>query len=672
MFKFYLDNQLTDQPEGLPVTTIKRDNQLKGILITQEVELVWNNNNDLTPGEISGYQYIKSIFDESICNEIAVDIYDQISPSETYLTYTGIIKIPQIEISEQPVNIKAKVQDNSFYSYLYNNRELKVDLRATQTKNKINLTPINYYQVDLFSSISGVYGSTIGIYYKGYRVYDVFSFIVSALTDNKVSFSSTYLSTLTYDLMLFKGESLINSYTVYPTLPDPVFEISFQDLFNEIDKLKNLYYYIDTSNPDAPVLRIENSEQVYSGTVIYSFTGIKDLVTTIDSGKLYSDVEVGSTNTASGITANIYTFNEAISYYGWKRENFFPLGQCNVSARLNLVSEWVLSNNAIMDAAIGGSVSFIDNFFAIECDSVDTTLFTAKAHRYDYFGQATPPYFYNFGLNNYAKLQRHSDKFETIFGTFLGIGGNGFRALLGDDGTQNITYMTGNVNNPNFIPPGGRTDPARYVNETTEGGYDGNNNYSNVLFRYVVPVNGNYSFLHSLFFETEALVGGIDFFRAGPGITITDAALNVKLDVVNPADYYYDSFQIRDAIAVADLVAGDIVTGYYQIEYFPNGTGQTQNIARLFTVLWNSFLECNGTPEGGVSITAGNRTIKKLIHVFEYDIAESDWRTIQSNPTGMALFEKDGVTRHGWIEDVTHNNDTGRTKVKLISQDATT
>lgn len=51
-FKFYIDNQLTDQPmnDSELITSIRRESSLQGLLITQDGELKWNGNNLLQPG----------------------------------------------------------------------------------------------------------------------------------------------------------------------------------------------------------------------------------------------------------------------------------------------------------------------------------------------------------------------------------------------------------------------------------------------------------------------------------------------------------------------------------------------------------------------------------------------------------------------------------------------
>ena len=54
-FTFYIDGQLTDEPTNDTDlnSTIKRDRQLNNLLVTQDVELEWNGNNNPPIGAIS-------------------------------------------------------------------------------------------------------------------------------------------------------------------------------------------------------------------------------------------------------------------------------------------------------------------------------------------------------------------------------------------------------------------------------------------------------------------------------------------------------------------------------------------------------------------------------------------------------------------------------------------
>lgn len=673
-FEIYIDDQLTDQPMNDMdlVTKIVRDDTISGVAITQDVVLKWEGNNAPVAGTISAYSYLKSLFDAGLCSEATINIYDRVSNTQTNLKHKGVIKLIQLEFSEHEPIVSTRIQDNNFYSYINNNRDLKVDLRATLTKNGEELDPIDFYTVDMFNGCVNLYGSTAGAYYKGYLISDIFTFIISAITDNKVSFSSSYLDNLTYPLMLFKGQSLVNSFTLYPTAPDPVFEISFQKIFDEINFHKNLYWKIDTSDPNAPVLVMEEYEASFTAGTGFEITEPKNIKTTVDQSTLYGKVVVGNTVTVDGVRCptGIYTMNEAISYYGFKQEEFFPLGQCNNATELRLVNEWIASNNVIQDMVVGLSTSYMDDYVLVECEQVLILGHTAIARGFDFFGQVTPPVFYNLGLNNMSKLQRHSSRFETTFGNFLGHGTDGFKALLGDTPAQDITYMTGSIFNPNFIPVGGLTVDSEFVNETTNGGYDGSGNYNNVTFEYVVPADGDYSFHQRIHFEVDDLTG-LDDFQLQATVTQYDSGLTQKAEANGGAYAPYNGFFYADATLVANCVAGDIIKASYFMIYSPNQSGN-QQLARTLTVIWDSFFECNGTPDAGVTPTAGNSSVRKLIHDLEYPISETDWNTyILPNPTGMIPFTKDGVTRYGWIKELTRSDQTGIAKIKLMSSNAT-
>lgn len=671
-FIFYIDDQRVDQPmNDLELTTkIKRDDDIGGIVITQDATLEWFKENVPADGEISGYDYLKGLFDDGICNEATIVIYNQVSDTETYMTHTGIIKLPQLEFDEKEISLSTKIQDNSFYSYIYNNRELQVNLQAVQTKNKLNIDELVWYSVDLFNGCDGAFGAGAGALFKGYLITDVFEFIIAVITDNKVSFQSDYLSGLDYPLMLFKGESILNAYTVYPG-SNPVFDISLQTLITEIDRLKNIYFYVDQSDPDVPVFRVEAMEETFSQQTNVTLSEPLNLKTTVDTRTLYGKVSAGSQITVDGsnTTGCIYTMNEAISYYGFKDEQFFPLGQCNTSTELNLVNEWIISNNVIQDILIGQSTNYMDNYVLIECDAVDPLLLTANAFPWSFYGQVTPPFLYNVGLNNYNKLQRHSSKFETAFGNFLGIGSLGFKALLGDDPIQDITYVTGPLTHPNFIPPGGQNFAAEFVNETTNGGYDGSGSYNNLTFEYTVPQDGDYSFTQQIHYEVTGL-SGPSYFDLGIQIILYDSAMTIKSSGGSTNLAFNNGFFVSNGTLVANCVAGDIVRANYGITYNPNGVGPIPQVQTL-TVIWDSFFECNGTPEGGVTITAGNDNIRKLLHEFQHHINDTDWRQILANPTGVLPFVKDDVTRYGWIKEMTRNDQTGLTSIKLLSSNAT-
>lgn len=671
-FRFYIDSQLVDQPinDKQLLTSIKRDQQTGGINVTQDATLEWANNNNLDTGVTSAYQYLKNLLDTSICSEARVEIRDEVE-NDTNRVYTGVIKITQIEVDEQRFILKIKVQDNSFYAYINNNQQIPVNLGGTQTKSKEILAPIDLYSVDLFNSNGCAYGSSIGALYHGYLFQDVFSLIIRAITDNGVAFQSDFLDSLTNQLFLFKGQDLLNPYTIFPLAPVPTYEVTFSDMFAETDKLRNVGYYIDMTDPDAPVFRLEDSATMYGQTVLITLPGVKHLRTYVDTSRLYSCVLVGSEGSVDG-TAPWLTWEDATSIYGWKQEKFFPQGQCNTNNELNLVNSFQINSNVIQDTTIGQSTSFIDDYFIIQCENVDAGALTSDATQFQYFGAGGC--YYNLGLNNYRKMQQHADKFETTFGSFLSMGSDGFKALLGDTSADDLIY-TSNSFDPNFIPNNGifTNFVAEYPNETTSGGYDGNNNYNNITFEYVIPADGSYSFTHRMKFDISGFGNPnwipLGSLRVRNNVALYDSGMSLIDSTSTQASYDNNGFYVIDTTYSLNGTTGDIVQASYDISFPQMGFNRGYQYLNL---RHSSFFECNGTPDGQSTVTSSADNLRKLRYEFEYYIPESDWRTILATPIGQIGFEKDGITRYGWIDEMQHDNQTGRTLIKLITNNAIT
>jgi hypothetical protein len=669
-FKFYIDGQLTDQPvnDTGVITSIVRDTTIKAVLVDQNIDLLWAANNNLQSGYISGFTYLKDKFDEGICGECSLAIYDQVSDLQTVLIYEGVIKTPSMKFDKQREIVTVNVNDNNYYSYLNNNRGIKVLLTADKTKSKLEITPPSPYELDLFNSNGCAYGSFAGFYYQAYWIVDVFEHIIKCLTDNRLGFRSDFLTNLDYPLFLCKGQNLINAVSFFPTAQGTI-EISFEQIFTELNKIYNLSFYIDNSDNLNPVFVIEDTNSLYSqDAAFYHFADIKEMSENISPTELYGVVTAGDANYTDG-QQSLYTWNSAISYYGWRDEQFFPLGQCNTNQELNLRSEWSIDNNIIQDTLVGQNNSNIDKIFLIECENRDSINLTAQGQQYSFFGQGGC--FYNLGLNNFSKLKSHASEFETVFGNFLGLGDDGFRALLGNSPVQDINYVTSPASAPNFIPLGGLTvNPAQYVNETSDGGFDGNNNYNNATQRYIVPSDGNYSFRQSLQWDQSGFIAS-EYFQIAATITLYDSLLVQKAIFTTGSNYGGNGSFELNADWVVNAVAGDIVIASYGVGYVPN-QAPSQQLARNFYLKYTSFFECNGTPEGGISITSGNGLIKKIEYTFEYDINQDDFLLIKANPLSRLSFEKDGITRFGWIKSIQHNNWTGMTNIKLITNNATT
>lgn len=703
-FLFYIDSQLTDQPDnGMElVTTIRRDTELNGFLTTQDAVLTWAVNDSLVSGEISGYTYLKNLFNSGSCGLSTIEIRDEISFTQTRIIFTGVISAANIVIQEQGQNLQCKIDDNNYYSFIKNNSKVEFSTYATKTKNGLTVVPPPVYEVNMFDSATGALLGSPGNYWKGYRLCDILAFLIPAISDNKVTFQSDYLTSDISGIQLF----LFDGFSLRTAGANPSITTCFDKIITELFKLKNLGFYIDQSDPAAPIFRLENKEWFFVGSNILTFDNPLELKTSIKNSKIYGTIRTGSDYNPGGANPAIYTWQAGTSYFGWKNESFTPLGQCNTDQELNLVNEYIIASNAIQDQVVGLSSSHDASMFIIECWLVDTTLLTAQATDYDTYATA-PERFYNIGLNNLFKLSYHGSSLQGALTNTADAGIDIFRAIMGSenylmDETPGSPLQSTFGNNPAVVVP------VPFANENTGGAYDPGNNYNNLLYHYIAPTSGNYSFsanLHAeiLNLKTCTTTGNnvLDLINIptqyGVIITISIEAYSdntfttlVAAQNFNQLFSINGTYNLQVALAVP-LLVGAAVRVRSQCQWiimFPTLFGPTPLTQVIIDggtcgyapsdpkgaviALEDSYFECNGTPEGGLILTQPDPSAYRVRqHEFEHDISATDFATLQGLPIGRFEFIKDGVSRFGWIEELVYNNWTTRAKIKLITQDAT-
>jgi len=455
-----------------------------------------------------------------------------------------------------------------------------------------------------------------------------------------------------------------------------------------------------------------------------TFDDILQMIEVIKTDNIYGTVKVGASDNVSGaFPTPPYTFNAGTSYVGWVPEVYTPLGQCNTSNELNLVNDFGITSNDVYEQLIGAVTSDLDKLFLIECENVDLILFTATAVKYNSW-IGTPYYYYNKGLNNPAKLNINGSNFQTGLTNTLEIGGNGFKAGIGSE------TLIGSYDPVSAVFVGGvgaLTQPILFTDETTGSNYDGGGNYDNTTGIYVAPLNGLYSFAVNM--PTDVVntvhctpnaqlntgiqitnspiltVGQIPTpvirgFRVDIGIAIyTDNTLTTLISLQNNT-YRISSDQAGLAITVSDainLTVGNAVISQVLVRaeafapaYFGNNgifndinilpgwsvslynCGVGAAIPAMYALIESTF-SCNGSPDGGGVLIANDPLLYKNKEVqFNYNIGEADWASIKLNPIASFVFIKDQIIRSGWISEMKHNNWTGETQIKLITNNAIT
>ena len=725
-FKFYIDGQLTDAPvnEFDLSTTIDRDNDTEGILITQDVQLQYNGNNALNPGEVSGYTLLYDAFESGTCNELPIDIYDEVSDTLTIHLYQGVIKVPSIEVDLHKMIISTKVQDNSFYAYLSNNQSIEYNFVSPTSKNGVQITPAVQTDVNFFNPVTCQYNSLQ--LKKGVNINDAFDFIVRALSDNKVSFYSWSLQQEPV-LFLFTGYAM----TLANSGEDSELITSFEDMIKELQKVRNVGYYIDRSNLDNPILVIEDLDLIYGGNNFFEFTDIKELNATVNTDNIYASIKVGSSKLADGANPN-YTFPESISYLGFKEEVYVPLGQCNFDNELDLVNDYIISSNMISDQLYGAVTENLDNIFMVECENY---LGNWRAVQYGSWVGAGPTIgtcFYNKGLSNPSKLVTQNSNYQASTTNTLASGTYGFRAELGAE------QLVGSIDPASAVfsntLTGFNNEPVIFVDENSGPNYDGSGNYNNATGVYVAPVDGDYSFTADIGIRISncdevdnclsinvinSLSPNIPngLYTAGKAKQQFVATLFIKVYDTNLFGSLLYQTQSQVTFAgngvysisnnlVSNLVAGNAVVVslvirsgifVYNIQNSlgsnvawpnPDLTALTNNgwvLALSFNncgfplpygqcfARGDSFFECNGMPDGILTFGSSDpKLYRSKSYEFEYHIDVTDFELIKNNPTGLYKFEKDNVERYGWLDNIKRNDWTGMTTVKLITNNAAT
>jgi hypothetical protein len=674
-FLYYLDGTEVNAPinDKELLTTIKRDSNLGGFLITQDADLQWT-------GAAYTYLYDK-FFDEGYCTEVEVLILDQCDSGTVRELYNGIIKMASIIIDEDECTCRTKVQDNSFYAYINNNKSIEVSPTQTGSKMGDEITPPTVYELAVFNPGDGAYWvNTV----KGYRVYDLIEHCITVITDGRVGFTSDFLWNQSEELFMTTGNAL--------AVPgnNATFTYSFDTLYSELSKQFNLSFYIEQDDYNIPTVRIEPKNYFYSTAPGITFSDLKDLKISIDQSKIYGTVLLGS-QILNDAQAYI-NFNENIPFYGFKQEKFYPIGQCNLDTELNLVNQYVISHNVIEDCVMNAAPDYYDEIILISCENVDPVNFTAQAKRYD-LGGVTPPFLYNIYLNNYSKAQRHFDFLPGNLLDSFNVSSNNFRvekqvnevynAGLGGSATDTPLPLvaSGTIGTLTYYDYSDSFEPYDFPDETTPGNYDLGGNYNTVTFTYTIPSDGRYTFNVRLFYN---LVRSFSQNQNGTG-NIRNLILHIKrydnaavfieeTTVVNPIPFILGSY---DAVSSAsfDALTGDLIR--VELEFYVRlfevtiGSGNTRQFG--LEVTGASYFESNSD---NVIVGASTLNYKIIKWEFSLPVSQEDFRSLVADPTGIQTFTKWSEaagafsSRRAWIDEFKYNNTTGFAQIKLVSNNA--
>jgi hypothetical protein len=644
-YRFYIDGIEIPEPGSIGgweklITNIRRDSsELKGVLVSQDVELTFIGDQ---------YKFFRdAYFNLGICSEFRTLIqksYDKVNYSALH---RGLIKLRDVVLKDMIIGTcTAKINDDSFYARIDNNKSISSNPKAVSSKNGQPIPACPDYATALYTCANGNFAATRNFL----SVYDVMEHLVRFMSDDEVSFRSDFLqSNLT---MVIQQGSVIRT----DADTSPYWEVSFAKLFDDISKLRKIGWQIEYGLDEKPIFRLELAEFFYSQTPATDHQGneiiFKDpekIETSINASELYGKLRIGSETIDDSA---FLSYPENIRFNGFKKEEFYILGQCNIDNALDLTKDIVISSNVIENIVDGASEDYDDKLILIVVDAIDHSALTANAKMTNPSGP-TPPTFYNMDLRNSQVAQNYFNTFQGgLVAGFLNFTPNDFSG-----------YITANQSTP--IPaPFGTIDlnPIIYSSEVDPG-----NNFNPVTGYYTCPITGYYTFNFFCSMDIPgvivgAFIGGFFNFRIvdDSGNILAEDSINNQNNIGPNLSYGLQYTGVISASIFRN--AGDRVGTAINYTY---GVGYLNVSFRLLT---GTYFSATSTPDGGgVVADYDAEDIRNVLIKFKYNISERLFDSIKNQLTKQYCINSTVLkkTYKGWIESMKHRHKDGSTDIVI-------
>ena len=665
-YRFFLDNTLlADEPHGWQdfVLSVKRYNEFKGVLITQDTDLTFAGD---------GFTYLKSVFDsDNVCSLVKLKIEYECTGGSFEEFFRGHIFLSALKFDGNQV--KAKIEDDSFFARINNNKNIKLYLGVDRSKNNQVIAaaaPIEFQMFDPCdcSNLGGTKS-------KGWTIYSAFRNIILYISDGEVGCLSDAFNTGGK----WEGHCIAKGYelsTPGTTDQQRVPYISFEELFSEVDKKYNIGMAVEYVGASA-FIRIEPIEYFYDNATAVTLADPNHVKYSIDQSTLYAKVEVGSDVLAdfddcgTGGHAN---FPENVDYSGFKKEEFALLTECNIDESLNLVSSWVISSNVIQ-LALNGTKDYDDDMFFIEAaynsgtgfyDAVQTDIFNDGNCFYNAFytnintlqrwGNSLP----NSLFVNLGNTPSTFDAYRSSSSAFINLAAAGTYTTLTTDGYGHTCELFDDDYNFGYDGVYGPGSPNNYgasVNPVVHIA-QGTPLAANQSI-YIVPINGNMRFYAGYklisIFQTSfiplpgILTGNIEIKHYTSG----GALINSYSDSnsVGPiSSSIPSSLIVAHSTPIIPVAIGDYLSVEYSITCDVDckfRIGGYDDVGNL-TYFSGGFQE----GYGGTLTRTQSPEYKNILFEYEYPLSYEQYKSIKADTKKLIQFNWCGKDYTGWVKDI--------------------
>ena len=639
MIQFLLDDIEYDAPKGWEEieTSIKRDFQYNSVLANQDTDIEFS-------GEAYNYLYTK-LTTEGYCSVIKFEVRYS-SDDLTFRTLLrGNLFLSDIQFNERTCIANCKIEDNSFYAMINNNKQLATTLDAGLSKNGVAITIPTIYQVDFLDILTlSVARNNV----QCYRVYDAFRYLIDFMSDGRLQFASDYLQTTAFtsvdegELSGFGWKGLcittgINIRNGSGTNDFTQSQFSFDDLFNEINRRIPLVLIVENPYSERPTIRIENRDYQYTNSTIFTATDVYEVISKVDTQHLYAKVNVGSS-----VTTDQGLFPETIHFFGFGPEEYNVQGECNIDTVLELGTDWATSSNVIAQQ-LNGFQDYDSNLFLIETEYFSAT--SGQTWNFNNLGLITAPvpYYFNTNLANNYILSRYRGGIPGNLVKYTGTKGDGeFKA------TEPTSYAIGVLT------------PLQYTNVifNNAGFYDGTN-------LFTTPLAGVFTFQLTGTIATAGYTTNLQSCTVSLFAFIYDSSMTI---VSNDLIGYLSTANNQNPNDTFDITKSLILKDGYSVRFYAQKVASIPAITA--TIQSGATLEClDNSIGGGVFLQVDNADIPIYIYEMTYPMCQSDFDTIMANTVGTVQFNMNGQPyRRGWINELTYNHQQGVATIKLISK----
>lgn len=656
-FKFLLDDTEVTIPDGWKdiKTSIRRDKQFNSVLVYQDVEVEFTAD---------GYEYLYTKLQDNFCNTIDLKILDNCGGSSYRQIIRGKIFVSDCRFDEKNCKARVKIEDRSFYASINNNKSIKTSVFTDKSKNQVAITQATTYNLDIYSvSANALVRSNA----QAVTVYQAFRLLVDFMTDGEVGFESD-----TFNVGgEWEGLCITSGYQLRTATTANFPQFSFIELWDAVSsRIPIGFRIVDPYNN--PTIKIEALSDLFGTTEAHDFPDINQITTSVDQEKLYAKIKFKTGATDNDIAM---PFPEDIDFFGFKEEEFYIIGECNIDTALELNCNWIVSSNVIQKV-VEGDQGYDSSLFLITSTLSSAT--DGRTTNTDFLQVGA--YYYNEDLTNSATGIRYIGFVPNSIASNFSVSGTGtFHAYLPSDITHTATVA----------PDNDDYNPLALSAES----YDVSGAYDTTLYRFTAPATGAYRLQTSLVLDTSGGVGsGEANFQAY--IRQFDSSGNIKLvgDVIyppsgSPSVYGYRMFTpntFLGGVPYRNIIGGDsytftgnriiiMIQGDY-IEYRFSKVGAFGDIDYTIQAgVDTTFMKCDENSIGsGIFQTGDPSTYPSLIHEFDYQLSRSDFENLIENNTSLVTFAMNGQsTRKAWIDTLIYDEAKGTATVKLITDKTT-